>query len=255
MSRRVRSRPGGLRFGDTDLTAGPLPHTSGGPLVHNYNDSAGRCDKGERTEWPKDPLQTETCITRHDKICNILPIDVLMIHLQLSTTMNWGRYMYFRRLAKGVLVLLASSVLMLGGVSSASAIVPATAMTGTSTNGLSAPPPAQAELSTAPKRVVPPDTANPDDVAGQYYSFCIWWNGTSALWTNNDPYACQGWLDVYINGQHVAHLQNGGKPLASISCQLGVATGVIQVFTGGLYSGWGLSSWLWSSWVTGLGCR
>lgn len=103
--------------------------------------------------------------------------------------------------------------------------------------------------------VRPPDNAHTDDVAGQYYSFCIWWNGTSALWTNNDPYACQGWLDVYINGQQVAHLQNGGKPLASISCQLAIATGVIQVFTGGLYSGWGMASWLWGSWVSGLGCR
>ncbi|ACL41310.1 hypothetical protein Achl_3353 [Pseudarthrobacter chlorophenolicus A6] len=106
-----------------------------------------------------------------------------------------------------------------------------------------------------PEKAAPSDTPGTDDVAGQYYSFCIWWNGKSALWTNNDPYACEGWLDVYINGQHVAHLQNGGEPLASISCQLSVATGVMQVFTGGLYSGWGMANWLWSSWITGMVCR
>lgn len=160
--------------------------------------------------------------------------------------------MYFRRLAKGVLVLLASSAMMLGGVASASAAFPEAP---TPHSPVTAPGPTSTGTPKTPKFVLPPDTAHTDDVAGQYYSFCIWWNGTSALWTNNDPYACQGWLDVYINGAQVAHLQNGGKPLASISCQLSIATGVIQVFTGGLYSGWGMASWLWGSWVSGLGCR
>lgn len=157
----------------------------------------------------------------------------------------------FRSLA---LILTTTAVLLLGTLTPASAAVP----TGSSIGSVrsEASPADPTNLShLGPEKVAPSDTPGTDDVAGQYYSFCVWWNGTSALWTNNDPYACEGWLDVYINGQHVAHLQNGGKPLASINCQLSVATGVMQVFSGGLYSGWGMANWLWSSWITGMGCR
>ncbi len=160
-----------------------------------------------------------------------------------------GRYFRFKRVTKALLVLLASMSLTLAYMPAASAGTTSSSHQVVA-NSNSAP-----EVKPPSSSLNPPKTVGTDDVAGQYYSFCIWWNGTSALWTNNDPYSCEGWLDVYINGQQVAHLQNGGKPLATISCQLSAATGIMTIFTGVLNSGWAVAGWLWSSWVSGLGCR
>ncbi|MEU8391399.1 hypothetical protein [Micromonospora sp. NPDC048843] len=43
------------------------------------------------------------------------------------------------------------------------------------------------------------------DPTGQYTSYCIGTNGVSFLWTT-DYYRCNGWIDRYINGNQVAHL-------------------------------------------------
>ncbi len=85
--------------------------------------------------------------------------------------------------------------------------------------------------------------------AGQYYSFCI--NlGVSHSWTNNDPSTCPGYLDVYIGGKQVAHL-NIGASAGSITwtCAAGVGLGMVTVFApGGAVVGWALAGTL-----TGIG--
>lgn len=81
--------------------------------------------------------------------------------------------------------------------------------------------------------------------AGQYYSFCI--NlGVSHNWTNNNPSTCPGYLDVYIGGKQVAHL-NIGASAGSITwtCAAGVGLGMVTVFApGGAVVGWALAGTL-----------
>lgn len=93
------------------------------------------------------------------------------------------------------------------------------------------------------------------DVAGQYYSFCI--NlGVSYPWTGKSAASCPGYLDVYINGDHVAHLNTGhnGGPL-SFSCAGGVALGLVTLFApGGEVVGWALAGTLAGIGLTISGC-
>jgi len=70
-----------------------------------------------------------------------------------------------------------------------------------------------------------PASAEP---TGQYYYYCIGSNGVSYTW-NSKGYTCNGWWDVYINGNRVAHVKEskayakwllnpGGKPVVSTDC-------------------------------------
>jgi hypothetical protein len=47
---------------------------------------------------------------------------------------------------------------------------------------------------------------HPHEAAGKYVLSCIEGNGTSYVWTDNDPKACGGWLDIYIGGEQIAHV-------------------------------------------------
>lgn len=100
-----------------------------------------------------------------------------------------------------------------------------------------------------------PDSVEPQDVAGQYYTYCINM-GVSHSWDGNAPESCPGYLDVYISGQHVAHL-NMGATTATItwSCAIGVAVGTVSVFLpGGIPAGWAAVGVLTNMGLTLVGC-
>lgn len=99
------------------------------------------------------------------------------------------------------------------------------------------------------------DGPAPPEPAGQYYSFCT--NlGMSFNWTSNDPATCPGYLDVYIGGQQVSHLNIGGSPGSVLwSCALGVGVSMVTIFApGGAVVGWALAGTLSSIGLTLMGC-
>lgn len=91
--------------------------------------------------------------------------------------------------------------------------------------------------------------------AGKYYSFCISL-GVSHPWTGKAPASCPGYLDVYINGDHVAHVntgRNGG--MISVTCAGGIALGLVTLFApGGEVVGWALAGTLAGIGFTIAGC-
>jgi hypothetical protein len=95
----------------------------------------------------------------------------------------------------------------------------------------------------------------PLDVAGQYYGVCI--NlGVGHAWDPKKANSCPGYLDVYISGNHVAHLNTGGGG-GSItwSCALGIGLSIVQVFgPGGIGVGWAARGVLTGIGITLLGC-
>ncbi|WP_404321202.1 hypothetical protein [Arthrobacter luteolus] len=100
-----------------------------------------------------------------------------------------------------------------------------------------------------------PDAAEPQDVAGKYYTFCISL-GVSHSWDGNPPESCPGWLDVYINGQHTAHLNMGATDApVTWSCVIGVGLGMATLFAPGAGQvGWALAGTLAGIGVTIAGC-
>ncbi|KUM40221.1 hypothetical protein [Arthrobacter sp. EpRS71] len=104
---------------------------------------------------------------------------------------------------------------------------------------------------------IPADAKSPapPEPAGQYYSFCT--NlGLSFNWSSNDPATCPGFLDVYIGGQQVAHLNIGGSPGTMLwSCALGVGGAMVTVFApGGAVVGWALVQVISGIGLTLMGC-
>ncbi|MCR1160784.1 hypothetical protein NEK97_04855 [Paenarthrobacter sp. UW852] len=143
-----------------------------------------------------------------------------------------------RYLSKIAIVLTASAALILTG------LAPATA----------AEPPAQTHAA-AVEIPAELNSPAPPEPAGQYYSFCT--NlGMSFNWTSNDPATCPGYLDVYIGGQQVSHLNIGGSPGSVLwSCALGVGVSMVTIFApGGAVVGWALAGTLSSIGLTLMGC-
>lgn len=161
--------------------------------------------------------------------------------------------MKLTRLTKNVLVMLVTAGLFFAGTSSmANAATPPATSSSSAATSIEVATPSPDDQSGVE---MVQGEASPMDVAGQYYYFCIWFNGVSYNWNGNNPTDCQGYLDVYINGSHVAHLQNGGRYVPSMSCQIGIATQIVSIFIPGFgASSWAVAGWLWNSWVVGLGC-
>lgn len=90
--------------------------------------------------------------------------------------------------------------------------------------------------------------------AGQYEYTCTGVDGNAYSYTEANLPGCVGYVDVYINGEQIAHYSQTGQT-ASLSCTLGVGTSIVQIFSGTIYTGWGFASWVWSSYLTGLGCN
>ena len=90
--------------------------------------------------------------------------------------------------------------------------------------------------------------------AGNYEYTCTGVDGTAYSFSYADLPRCVGYVDVRINGSQIAHYSQTGQT-ASLSCTLGVGTSIVQIFAGSIYTGWGMAAWVWSSYLTGLGCK
>ncbi|MFC5369272.1 hypothetical protein [Arcanobacterium bovis] len=104
------------------------------------------------------------------------------------------------------------------------------------------------------------DQITPKEEAGQYYYMCTNM-GQQYPWNHPaDPNKCPGWLDVYIGGKNVAHVNTGmaGKPDVTASCVAGLAFTVISlVVPGGVFVDGGriaVGMTLGSLGITLLGC-
>jgi len=154
-------------------------------------------------------------------------------------------------------LLIAVLALLVGGVpiSAANAAEASPVQASSTTQIVSAHAAASASSDPAEKPITKKRPGLVGDVAGQYYSFCISL-GVSHPWTGKSPASCPGYLDVYINGDHVAHLNTGhnGGPL-SFSCAGGVALGLVTLFApGGEVVGWALAGTLAGIGLTISGC-
>jgi hypothetical protein len=49
-------------------------------------------------------------------------------------------------------------------------------------------------------------TPQPREAAGKYVTNCIQASGTSYIWTKKNPRTCAGWLDIYVGGNRVGHV-------------------------------------------------
>ncbi|ABY22017.1 hypothetical membrane protein [Renibacterium salmoninarum ATCC 33209] len=105
------------------------------------------------------------------------------------------------------------------------------------------------------------DTKNTDAMppTGEYEYFCI--NlGVGYNWNDKAPNSCPGWLDVYISGNHVGHINTGGSGGLDVpaSCVLGGAFFTITAFLPGgvvVDLGWvSVSTTLAALGITILGC-
>ena len=89
-------------------------------------------------------------------------------------------------------------------------------------------------------------TVQPMDVAGQYYATCI--NaGRGYAWSPSNADACPGWYDLYISGNHLAHLDMSiaaGAVTVSGSCWLALASGVASVIWFTATVGWAVQAGL-----------
>lgn len=103
-----------------------------------------------------------------------------------------------------------------------------------------------------------PDVVDGDqdtwEPAGNYEYTCTGVDGTAYSYSYADLPRCVGYVDVRINGSQIAYYSQTGQT-ASLSCTLGVGTSIVQIFAGTIYTGWGMASWVWTSYLTGLGCK
>lgn len=108
--------------------------------------------------------------------------------------------------------------------------------------------------------VAMPASAEP---SGQYVLNCITGSGTT-IWTNNPPASCNGYIDVYLNGQKQAHINMSNayirQQLASptrplyvpLSCVAGAVLWSVAIPTYFTPVGWTLGAAGMA--VLGLGC-
>lgn len=96
---------------------------------------------------------------------------------------------------------------------------------------------------------------SPKDPTGQYYAYCINFAGATYPWAVSNIGSCPGYADVYISGQHIAHINTGAGSMPTWSCLGGIALGLVTLFApGGLEVGWALAGTLAGFGITIAGC-